>query len=191
METAKTALILIPDTPNTVDRKGYVRACIEEAMNRGYAPLLSWDHAKSIMKIGFRDYLQKMVPSADEVLIFCDYQDGLPLALQVEEISQIPMPIQYMTIPDADQRFRNTLETILEDVADKTKTTVEDLKRKTRKREIVDARYVYFKRAKELTSKSLSAIGSIVGKDHASVLHGIREANTTKQVSELYNECFD
>jgi hypothetical protein len=191
METAKTALILIPDTPNAVDRKGYLRACIEEAMNRGYAPLLSWDHAKSIMKIGFRDYLQKMVPSADEVLIFRDYQDGLPLALQVEEISQIPMPIQYMTIPDADQRFRNTLETILEDVAEKTKTTVEDLKRKTRKREIVDARYVYFKRAKELTSKSLSAIGSIVGKDHASVLHGIREANTTKQVSELYNECFE
>jgi len=51
-----------------------------------------------------------------------------------------------------------------------------DLLIDTRKRECVYARAIYFKVTRELfPRKSLEYIGSLVGRDHASVLHGINK----------------
>lgn len=56
----------------------------------------------------------------------------------------------------------------------------------TRKREYVEARFLYFKILKELTNMSLEAIGKQVGRDHSSVLYGIEQFNTwTKTYSRL------
>lgn len=51
---------------------------------------------------------------------------------------------------------------------------IDDISIKTRKREYVEARYVYFKLCKDLTSSTLSKIGSSLNMDHASVLHGVK-----------------
>lgn len=48
-----------------------------------------------------------------------------------------------------------------------------DLSFKTRKRNAVYARAVYFKLCKEYTRLSLTDIGASVGVDHATVIHGI------------------
>ena len=48
-----------------------------------------------------------------------------------------------------------------------------DLSSKSRKRELVYGRAVYFKLCKDLTRVSLHSIGKIVGRDHATVLHGL------------------
>ena len=51
-----------------------------------------------------------------------------------------------------------------------------DLQENSRKRENVYARAIYFKVTRELfPRKSLDFIGSLVGRDHASVLHGINK----------------
>lgn len=51
-----------------------------------------------------------------------------------------------------------------------------DLQSNSRKRENVYARAIYFKVTRELfPRKSLDFIGSLVGRDHASVLHGINK----------------
>lgn len=52
--------------------------------------------------------------------------------------------------------------------------TNEQLDIRNRKREVVYARAVYFKLCKEHTRNSLARIGRSVGKDHATVLHGIK-----------------
>jgi len=44
----------------------------------------------------------------------------------------------------------------------------------TRKREYVEARAIFYKLCKEFTKLSLEEIGTKVGRDHASVLHGIK-----------------
>ena len=63
---------------------------------------------------------------------------------------------------------------------------------KTRKREIVEARQIYFKRAKVLTSASLTEIGSmVVNGDHATVLHGINQVDTVPSLKRLYAELFN
>jgi len=45
----------------------------------------------------------------------------------------------------------------------------------SRKREIVQYRWVGFKLARMLTKSSLTTIGKVYNKDHATVLHGIKE----------------
>tara|TARA_B100000519_G_C14258654_1_gene446400 strand:- start:395 stop:793 length:399 start_codon:yes stop_codon:yes gene_type:complete len=63
------------------------------------------------------------------------------------------------------------------------RTVVEDqlglnLKEKSRKKEYVEARYIYFKLCMDYADKkTLSAIGNSLHKDHATVLHGLRSVN--------------
>ena len=83
------------------------------------------------------------------------------------------------------------LKSILIDVSRKTGIKIELLQSKSREREVVDARFVYFRRAKEIGRFSLARIGREVNKDHATVLHGIYEAKETKPVIELYKRCYE
>lgn len=64
---------------------------------------------------------------------------------------------------------------------------------KSRKREVVEARYICYKLLKEHTRFSLASIGQIFGGfDHATVLHGIITINnlieTNKGVRDTYQE---
>jgi hypothetical protein len=49
-----------------------------------------------------------------------------------------------------------------------------NIRTKSRKREIVYARVLYYRLCKDLTTHSLSEIGSALKKDHATVLHGLK-----------------
>ena len=66
-----------------------------------------------------------------------------------------------------------TLEDILKDTARRSGISVDVLKSKYRGGEVVRFRYFFFKRAKTKTKQSLSVIGRMVNRDHATVLHGI------------------
>ncbi|MCP4489110.1 MAG: hypothetical protein GY820_17625 [Gammaproteobacteria bacterium] len=49
-----------------------------------------------------------------------------------------------------------------------------DINKDTRKREYIDARTLYYKLCRDLTKCSLEAIGSSVGRDHAAVIHALK-----------------
>ena len=68
------------------------------------------------------------------------------------------------------------------------KKTGLNLRRNTRKREYFLARAIYYKLAKEYTICSLDKIGAELGKDHATVLHGIKkfDLEMKKYYPELY-----
>lgn len=74
--------------------------------------------------------------------------------------------------------------------------TGEDFSVKGRKRNIVELRWVAFKLTRTLTRLSLTQIGELYNKDHATVLHGIKQFDLLvdqidfKTVKELYNRCF-
>jgi cell shape-determining protein MreC len=50
-----------------------------------------------------------------------------------------------------------------------------NLRAKTRERQYVDARYIYFKICTELTNKTYSEIGKTLNKDHSTVTHAINK----------------
>ena len=77
-----------------------------------------------------------------------------------------------------------------------TESKVNDISIKTRKRKIVELRFCYFLLAKTYCIKpklSLEEIGSVVKRDHATVLHGIKviKNNLGKKIftaNSVYNE---
>ena len=71
-----------------------------------------------------------------------------------------------------------------------------DITKKNRNRELVYGRAVYYKLCKNLTSHSLTDIGSFIYKDHATVLHGLKvfetfELNNDYYYLEAYEEMFN
>jgi len=71
-----------------------------------------------------------------------------------------------------------------------------DITKKNRNRELVYGRAVYYKLCKNLTSHSLTDIGSFIYKDHATVLHGLKvfetfELNNDYYYLEAYDEMFN
>ena len=67
--------------------------------------------------------------------------------------------------------MQTNLQLIYESI---TQSSGINLKTKSRKREVVWARNIYFYFAKKHTKASLDKIGKTVDKDHATVLHGIK-----------------
>ena len=67
------------------------------------------------------------------------------------------------------------------------KVTGLDLSKKTRQREYVYARMVYFHLARHKTNESLSKIGDLVGLDHATVMHGIKKYKDNIKYKDMQN----
>ena len=65
------------------------------------------------------------------------------------------------------------------------------LKKKTRTRDMAYARAVYYKLAKRYTVKSLTSIGELVGRDHATVLHGLKLFDEAVMYSEPLKVVYD
>jgi chromosomal replication initiation ATPase DnaA len=184
----KTAFLIIPPTTEVVDRRKYITDCIDAVIKEGYVPFCP-DLYEGFIKMRLSKFIRMMLPLSEAVFVFTDFSTGDILIRLVEKIDK-EKPIYKKTLPGGTEKYQNTLESILKDISDKTKISIEKLLDKTRKREVCDARFVFYRRAKRCTKKSLARIGEFVGKDHATVLHGIREAENTKQVVELYDRCF-
>lgn len=60
------------------------------------------------------------------------------------------------------------------------------LTKKTRKREVVEARQVLMKYRKETMKMSLSEAAQPYGKDHATVLHAIKTVNNLKETDSNF-----
>jgi len=65
------------------------------------------------------------------------------------------------------------------------------LKKKTRTRDMAYARAVYYKLAKRYTVQSLTSIGKLVGRDHATVLHGLKLFDEAVMYSEPLKVVYD
>ena len=84
-----------------------------------------------------------------------------------------------------------TYDSIVNAVSEVCGISVDGMKKKTRKREVVEARYLCYKLLNELTTLSLSGIGDRMGGfDHATVKHGISTIenliDTNKLVKKTY-----
>jgi len=65
------------------------------------------------------------------------------------------------------------------------------LKKKIRTRDMAYARAVYYKLAKRYTVQSLTSIGKLVGRDHATVLHGLKLFDEAVMYSEPLKVVYD
>tara|TARA_R110000803_G_scaffold201950_1_gene266890 strand:+ start:475 stop:960 length:486 start_codon:yes stop_codon:yes gene_type:complete len=66
-----------------------------------------------------------------------------------------------------------------------------DFSKKLRKREYVEARAIYYKLLRENTRMSLAAIGSSMNRDHATVLHSLRQIEDWLQYDKQIKQDYD
>lgn len=109
---------------------------------------------------------------------------GIPVVSKSEGTKQFAMSVRKVT-PEA------RLRSVLKEVSNITGVSVDDMRSSSRKREVVEARQFYFKKAKDSTKASFSAIGKIVHRDHSTVIYGISVVDTVEVVRERYEELFE
>lgn len=64
---------------------------------------------------------------------------------------------------------------------------IRDIGTKKRVSNIVHARWVYFKLARKYTNTSYASIGSVVNRDHATVLHGLKYIDYDMELPRFAN----
>ena len=87
------------------------------------------------------------------------------------------------------------LETILNIVSEVTEIPVDNLKSKSRLREEVMARNIYFDFARQFTNCSFRVIGIEVNRNHCTVIHGIKAIHNDLETdflgcNELVSICY-
>lgn len=179
----KTALLLIPHTKG-INRTSYMNHCIRDLTSSGYFPIL-YDIYAGHLPMTYGEFIKEVLPKASEVFIFCDFSEGKGLRQMVEQ-AEPGREITTKTITGDKSSYLTELSTILKDVAVRTNIPIELLKSRSRKREVCDARYVYFMRAKRITKNSLERIGQTVDRNHSTVLHGLREMEKVRELQILY-----
>lgn len=95
---------------------------------------------------------------------------GLPYSQQIKRRRQ-----NKTTRHVLDGGYIPELETILDRVCQYLELDVPNVKTKNRKRTHVTARFYYFYLARNYTQYSLASVGAVVGRDHATVMHGVTE----------------
>ena len=84
-----------------------------------------------------------------------------------------------------EQKFANML---IQEITTKSGIDAVELLSKTRRREVSDMRQFTFWSIRSTTKLSLGAIGGIFGRDHATVLHGLRNFESLINTDKVYKE---
>jgi chromosomal replication initiation ATPase DnaA len=95
---------------------------------------------------------------------------GLPTIVQQMKQLNVPMDVLQLDVNIKGK----SLDDILEVVCYVTKISVTKMKAKSRKKEFVQARHLFFYIAKKYTKKDLETIGNHINRHHPVVLHGYK-----------------
>jgi hypothetical protein len=189
----KTALILIAPIDRNINPSVYFSLCANRVKSNGYTCIHStaWQDYQDIDLQKFSD---KVIKCVDVLYLFVDfgvtqlmYDFVNEFYVRDENGFQFIKEIRIETI--SRSKYADP-QSVLEEVSGITGIPIDVLKMKTRKREIVTARFFYFKRAKLFTKASLQEIGNLVGKDHATVMHGLYVVDNVHEVKAEYNKLF-
>lgn len=184
----RAALVIVPKLDCEIDQAGYLRDCMKIVQKEGYLPFCP-NIYKQYTSIEQESYAKKVMHIIDAVFLFVDFGADETM-LRIAQLFDEEM-IRRKTLKPRPEKYEYALPHILHQVSKMTGISIEELKSKSRKREVVDARFVYYRHARATTRESLARIGKLVKRDHSGVVHGIREAHQVKEVKDLYQRCFN
>jgi chromosomal replication initiator protein len=105
--------------------------------------------------------------------------------------NEINYGINYWVLPGLPQNvFNVSMYRIMKTISTYYNIDVEVIKSKTRKREIVQCRHIFYYFSKRLTRHPLASIGDYSAKgwkgDHATAIHGIKAAKMLIETDKYY-----
>lgn len=171
----RIALVLIPEA-GSFSNELYLPICINKTEEDGFIPVVPSGSDRS-------GFIERFLDIVDVIYLFVNFSMD-DLMNEAAEKAFGKKEVRFRKIPRR-RLIVSPLE-ILYDVSHRTGITVAALQSKCRKREIADARFLYFRRAKELTRASLSAIGMPVNRTHCDVIYGIEQALNVVELQDKY-----
>lgn len=186
----KTAVILFNSIDKNTHPATFLLICSDHAFIKGFTVIHtgSW---REYVSMNMKDFVDRVYESVDAFFLFVDFGVSPLMLSVVESCYKHGSSDKEIHINIALQSREAGLGSILSEVAQVTRIPIDVLKSKTRLTEVVVARQFYFKRAKLFTNASLTRIGEMVKRDHATVLHGINLVNKCPSVRQQYEELFE
>lgn len=178
----------------------YAQECMKDSILRGEAPFLSHLLYTQVLN---EDKPEERIlgielglfwgECADITAVYTDNGITEGMRYGMDNSIRHNRPIEYRTLPVKSELLdcvkKRDLKCLLESISQYFRITVFDLKSRSRDREKVEARQVFFAVARELfPSSTYDLIGSMVGRDHTTVLHGIREVVAVKEKRIKYQQ---
>jgi len=183
----KPVLLLIT-SPAGINKTAYIRDCVKETLNRDEIPLSSDIYSwLGVWKAKFIN--TDILKIVEKVVVYDDFGISLDVNAQIQFAKNEGKEVDVRHLAKITDLY-DVLDHIIFEVADKLCVPYNLITDPTRQREVVDARHIYCRRARETTDATLSQIGKKINRDHASVLHGIRQATETTEVMKKYNKCY-
>lgn len=182
----KTAILLIPNIGPLYNRHNYLELCIEKCRQENVQVLMPVFYDSH--PVDDRAFFERMLPFVDYLYLFVNFGiDQLMLDMVDRAINKIE--IRYRRVSTLDKVYSSTAE-ILNDVCQKLNISIEDIKSPNRKRELVEARQIYCRKAKESTKASLAVIGAEIKRDHATVMYAIKQAENVVEIKAIYEKYY-
>ncbi|NLH53540.1 MAG: hypothetical protein GX459_11940 [Bacteroidales bacterium] len=181
----KIALILASEIP--AFKELILNMCMRDALKAGYLPIVPALYDSTPVEVD--EFISHIIVFVDKIFIYTNYGIDSRI-LRIVENDTYRSKIVYRKIEGlAVDLYLAPLE-VLNDVCQKLHISADALKSKTRKREIVEARHIYFRRACEITRASLSKIGAVVFRDHCTVIYGRKQAHEVPDLIKKYESIY-
>lgn len=151
---------------------------------------VSTHKTSKIKVVSFRDI--RTVGKLKEII------SNFPNDLRFGFLNQSEQVLEYITRTDSNSKmlvfqeaeensqfteYSIELDKIIRVISEYTNVPVDVIKGKSRKRTIVDARFLYFSVAMQLTKASLNTVALTVNKDHGMVLYGCKNVKNIKDLA--------
>tara|TARA_R110000824_G_scaffold380565_1_gene572996 strand:+ start:512 stop:886 length:375 start_codon:yes stop_codon:yes gene_type:complete len=105
--------------------------------------------------------------------------------LKLKEIQNMH-PFMFVGLEAKDHQ--SNINSIINSITKITGIEMSKLQSPSRKREIVDARHLFCYFAKKQSKLSCQAIGDIINRNHASVIHAVKKVTQLKQTDREFKE---
>lgn len=177
----------------------YAQECMRDSMLRGEAPFLS--------HLLYTQVLNEEIPEerelginvglfwgeiADATIVYTDNGITAGMIKGIDHAKACGRPVEYRTIADirvGDEFSSVKLSAILTQVSNHFGLKPSDLRGRDRKRDFVDARHIFCTVSKELYPKvSLQSIGQVINRDHATVIHAVKEVYSVREKRKKFND---
>lgn len=181
-------VLLLLTSPMGINKTAYIRDCVKETLNRDEIPLSS--DIYSWLGVWRAKFINTdILKLVEKVVVYDDFGISVDVDAQVLFAKNAGKEVEIRRLDKLTDIY-DVLDNILFEISEKLGIPASVIADSTREREVVEARHVYCRRARESTDASLAQIGRKINRDHASVLYGIRQAKEITEVIKKYNRCY-
>lgn len=93
----------------------------------------------------------------------------------------------FLRIKYGKYKTQSSIAVVAQVVSSETHLSISDIKNKTRKREIVEARQIIMYFAMKLRLGTLQKVGDYFGKDHATVFHAVKTVTNLMETNKEFS----